>query len=62
VATNRRADIGCERQTDRRPCLVQVRDPKRPTDNVRHNISQSVDHAKEKGKTKIDEFKDRHSG
>ena len=30
-------------------------------DNVRHNISQSVEDAKEKAKVKIDEFKERHS-
>jgi uncharacterized protein YjbJ (UPF0337 family) len=45
----------------------QVRESQKETaelkaDNVRHNISQSVKDAKEKAKTKIDEFKDRHSG
>lgn len=44
----------------------QVRASQRETaeekaDNFRHNISQSVEDAKE-AKTKIDEFKDRYSG
>jgi uncharacterized protein YjbJ (UPF0337 family) len=35
--------------------------PEEKADNVRHNISQSVEDAKEKAKVKIDEFKERQS-
>ena len=44
----------------------QVRESHKKTtnekaDNVRHNISRSVEDAKQRAKAKIEDFKDRHS-